>query len=533
MRPISSETLIELSIELAQSLTSNDRFNRLLSTIKKTIPCEAVAVLAYKEEYLTPLAFQGLSSDTLGRRFIIDDHPRLKRICASKKSIRFPAHCDLPDPYDGLLIDHSGDLPIHACMGIPLHFDNRLLGALTLDSFFPDAFDNIPQRTLDVITAMASVSLHTALAIDLLESNIKHTQQVVEELSQPNAITEQNELIGQSPSMLNLKKEISLVAPSNFNVLIEGESGSGKEIVAHQIHQQSSRNHKPIVYVNCAALPDNLIESELFGHVKGAFTGADKSRAGKFVIADGGTLFLDEIGELPLAAQSKILRAIQSNEIQAVGQDKIINVDVRIIAATNRNLALEVENDRFRADLYHRLNVFPMHVPPLRDRHGDIVLLAGFFAEKTKRKLGLMQLKFSYKTIKQLSLYGWPGNVRELEHAISRAALKACGKLHRHTNSTLTNKTVITINIDDFDQLTLLTDLPKTQVSPTIDFDTKKITNLRQEVDDFQRQLVSEILIEEKGNLTIAAKRLGIDRANLSRLSKRLGISIEKNIHIA
>jgi len=536
MNKISSSALIELSIELAQSLTNNDRFNRLLTTIRKTITCEAVAVLAFKGNYLVPLALQGLSPDTLGRRFVIEQHPRLAAICHSKKAIRFPANSDLPDPYDGLLIDRDGELPVHACMGIPLHFENKLLGVLTLDSLVPNIFDEIPQRTLDVISAMASVSLNTALTIELLESNIQHSQQVVAALSQPNAVVEQNELIGQSPAMLKLKKEITLVASSNFNVLIGGESGSGKELVAHSIHQQSTRRNAPIVYVNCAALPDNLIESELFGHVKGAFTGADKNRAGKFIIADGGTLFLDEIGELPLTAQSKLLRAIQSNEIQAVGQDKVINVDVRIIAATNRDLEQEVQQGNFRGDLFHRLNVYPLYVPALRERTGDIALLAGFFTEKTKRKLGLPQLKLAKVTIDYLGAYLWPGNVRELEHAISRAALKASGKFNASHNNTKTNKSIITVQVEDCDQLELastearLTNLQLMNIQvPTKASNT---LNLRSEVDDFQRKMIAKILTEEEGNITATAKRLEIDRANLNRLTKRLGINIRKNIEI-
>ena len=442
-----------------------------------------------------------------------------------KRFIRFPSDCSLPDPYDGLLVTQDGDLPIHACMGLPLHFEQQLIGVLTFDSLTPSIFDSIPEKTLEVITAMASVSLNTALTLEQLERNIDHSKQVVAALSQPNVVTEQNELIGQSSAIVHLKKEISLVAPSHYNVLIEGESGSGKELVAHDIHQQSMRNLAPLVYVNCAALPDNLIESELFGHVKGAFTGADKNRAGKFVIADRGTLFLDEVGELSLAAQSKLLRAIQSNEIQAVGQDKIINVDVRIIAATNRNLLNEVEKGGFRADLFHRLNVYPITVPPLRERDGDVALLAGFFIEKVKRKLGIKQLKMSSNVIQHLSDYDWPGNVRELEHLLSRAALKAF--------ATQKNKAIVKINLHDCDQLN------NTIIAKNITSHSSRvqqqipllpIMNLREEVDNFQRELIRLILIEEKGNWSLAAKRLRTDRANLNRLANRLKIKIIKAV---
>jgi anaerobic nitric oxide reductase transcription regulator len=540
MNEISSAALIELSLNLSKSLTSNDRFDSLLSTIRKTITCEAVAVLAVKGDTLVPLALQGLTSDTLGRRFIIAEHPRLIKICQSAKFVRFPSDCTLPDPYDGLLIDRDGDLPIHACMGIPLYFEEQLIGVMTLDSLTPDTFDDIPERTLDLITAMASVSLNTALTLEQLERNVDHSRQVVAALSQPNVVVEQNELIGQSAKMMHLKREITLVASSQFTVLIQGASGSGKELVAHDIHQQSTRNKAPIVYVNCAALPDNLIESELFGHVKGAFTGAEKNRAGKFVIADGGTLFLDEVGELPIAAQSKLLRAIQSNEIQAVGQDKVINVDVRIIAATNRNLQSEVEKGNFRADLFHRLNVYPIDVPSLKDRHGDVELLTGFFIEKLKRKLGIKQLRTSKEVIQYLSDYDWPGNVRELEHLLSRAALKASAKQK--------NKSMIKISLNDCDDLTNTStaSLTKAEINASADESSRKgkftnednsviqkveikdFMNLRIEVDAFQKSLITKLLIQEQGNWSITAKRLNTDRANLNRLAKRLGIHVTK-----
>lgn len=536
MNQISSAALIELSIALAKGVASNERFDNLITTIRTAITCEAVAILAFKGEYLTPLAQQGLSRDTLGRRFTIKEHPRFDIICDSKKAVRFPSDSNLPDPYDGLLIDREDDLPIHACLGIPLYFEEKLLGVLTLDSLVPGIFDDIPERTLEVIAAMASVSLNTALTLDLLENHIQRSQQVVEALSQGNAFSEAYELVGQSAPIQKLKQEITLVASSEFNVLIEGESGSGKELVAHNVHQQSARCSAPIIYVNCAALPENLVESELFGHVKGAFTGADRSRAGKFVIADGGTLFLDEIGELPLSVQSKLLRALQSNEVQPIGQNDVVKVDVRVIAATNRDLQKEVEVGRFRADLFHRLHVFPIRVPPLRERSTDIALLSGFFVEQTKRKIGVPQLKLAAGTLGYFAQYHWPGNVRELEHCISRAALKASA---RYRNNPGSNPDVVSIGIQDCDLL--LADAThlgnSTEDKNSINPEGKtaypqehpvQTLVLRDEVDRFQRDLILDYLQQEKGNVSACARRLGTDRANLNRLIKRLGISIEK-----
>jgi anaerobic nitric oxide reductase transcription regulator len=282
-----------------------------------------------------------------------------------------------------------------------------------------------------------------------------------------------------------------------------------------------------MVYVNCAALPENLIESELFGHVKGAFTGADKDRAGKFSLADGGTLFLDEIGELPLAAQSKILRAIQSNEIQPVGQDNVEQVDVRIIAATNRDLKGEAEDGRFRADLYHRLSVYPIRVPKLQERVGDVQILSGYFVEQTKRKLGVVQLKITSEAIRHLEQYNWPGNVRELEHVVSRAALKARARQK--------GKAIIAIEKQDCGALINLQSPQSSQESFVIkensDIEsTSAVFNLRDETEQFQRQLIKQVLTQEQGNWAATARRLSIDRANLNRIAKRLDIKVIKSI---
>jgi anaerobic nitric oxide reductase transcription regulator len=189
--------------------------------------------------------------------------------------------------------------------------------------------------------------------------------------------------------MRRVCEEVELAACSDLAVLITGETGTGKEVVARAIHVRSTRADRPLIYVNCAALPESVAESELFGHVRGAFTGAFENRAGKFEVADRGTLFLDEIGELPLSIQAKLLRTLQTGEIQRVATDSVLRVDVRIIAATNRDLPTEIENGRFRPDLFHRLSVFPIHVPPLRDRRDDILLLAGFFLDEARIRLGL------------------------------------------------------------------------------------------------------------------------------------------------
>lgn len=230
-------------------------------------------------------------------------------------------------------------------------------------------------------------------------------------------------IIGKSRSLLAVLDQINLVATSPTSVLITGESGTGKERIAQCIHKMSPRGKNPLVIVNCAALPANLVESELFGHEKGAFTGAVDRRVGKFEQASGGTIFLDEIGELPLDAQVKLLRVLQEMEFERVGSNKSIKVDVRVIAATNRNLEKEVAEGRFRLDLYYRLNVFPILIPPLRDRKEDIGILAKSFVEKFSQKTGRSVTGISQAAITQLKNYNWPGNIRELEHLIERQVL--------------------------------------------------------------------------------------------------------------
>ena len=531
MANISYTSLIELAIDLSSGLINEDRFERLLTTVRKTIPCDAVVLLARQGEQLKPLALQGLSSETLGRRFEIVEHPRFQKISQSTHPVRFESDSPLPDPYDGLLLAMEGDLPVHSCMGFPLLFEGSLIGLLTLDSLTPNSFDDIPQRTLEVISAMSAATLKTALTLDLLEQHASHSRQVVAELTHEALVKDGGEIIGTSPAMNKLKKEIQIVAQSNFTALISGETGVGKELVARTLHQQSSRSEGPLVYVNCAALPENLIESELFGHRKGAFTGANEHRSGKFTIADGGTLFLDEIGEIPLAVQSKLLRALQSQEIQAVGQDKTHTVDVRIIAATNRNLAKEVKAGNFRSDLFHRLTAYPIQVPALRERDNDVALLAGYFIEQIRRRLGIQHIKFAPEVTDYLQQYDWPGNVRELEHTINRAALKA-------NNQPLINgidKSWVTIELTHIGQLThtaaVNNQTQDDDIPPSTKNNSASELGIKSATEDFQRQLISHALTQHNGNWSAAARELKTDRANLNRMAKRLGIRIIKTLH--
>jgi PAS domain S-box-containing protein len=232
-----------------------------------------------------------------------------------------------------------------------------------------------------------------------------------------------NEIIGQSRSVMNLLHDVNLVAKTDSTVLISGETGTGKELIARAIHSASNRKNKQLIKVNCSAIPASLIESEFFGHVPGAFTGATKIRIGRFQLADGGTIFLDEIGDLQLDLQSKLLRVLQEGEFEPVGSSETKKVDVRVIAATNRNLKEEVKAGKFREDLYYRLNVYPIIVPPLRERGNDIIKLANEFILRYSRKLGISPPRLTHESINKLTSYSWPGNVRELQNVIERAVI--------------------------------------------------------------------------------------------------------------
>lgn len=259
-----------------------------------------------------------------------------------------------------------------------------------------------------------------------LEKALAHTHSIDAET--PAVTASQFGMVGKSPAMQHLLSEIALVAPSEATVLIHGDSGTGKELVARAIHASSARSEKPLVTLNCAALNESLLESELFGHEKGAFTGADKRREGRFVEADGGTLFLDEIGDISPMMQVRLLRAIQEREVQRVGSNQIISVDVRLIAATHRDLAAEVNAGRFRQDLYYRLNVVAIEVPSLRQRREDIPLLAGHFLQRFAERNRKAVKGFTPQAMDLLIHYDWPGNIRELENAVERAVVLLTGE---------------------------------------------------------------------------------------------------------
>lgn len=295
-----------------------------------------------------------------------------------------------------------------------------------VDALKKGAFDFI-EKPLDLNRLL--VTTKNALQHGSQTQEIKEKTEEIQTLR--SRVASKNKMIGESPAIAHVREIISKVAPTEARVLITGENGTGKEVVARLLHEQSQRAKKPLVEVNCAAIPSELIESELFGHTKGAFTSAIKDRAGKFEQADGGTLFLDEIGDMSLDAQAKVLRALQENEITRVGSDKTIHVNVRVIAATNKNLLTEIEKGTFREDLYHRLNVIPIHVPALRERTDDIPLLVNYFAEVICAEQGCKTKTFAPEAIKALQARTWSGNIRELRNVVERLIILAADPISR------------------------------------------------------------------------------------------------------
>ncbi|MCL4140919.1 UNVERIFIED_CONTAM: hypothetical protein GTU68_013810 [Idotea baltica] len=318
--------------------------------------------------------------------------------------------------------------------------------------------------------------------------------------------------------MQAMRREIELVARTDYPVLILGESGTGKELVARAVHAASARAQEPFILVNCAALPESMAESELFGHVRGAFTGAERDRPGKLSIADGGTLVLDEIGELPLALQPKLLRALQEGEIQRVGEDAVSKVDVRIMAATNRDLQKEIDAGRFRSDLYHRLNVYPLHVPTLRDRRSDIPLLAGHFGERAARRVGVGSVRFTSGAREALRNAAWPGNVRELRNAVSRMVLRASAEV-QPGGAVLVNEAHMKMGEPE-----LAADASVASGGSVGAPMRAEAQDLRSATENFQRQLIRQAVDSTGGNWAAAARQLGVHRSNLHHLAKRLGL---------
>jgi anaerobic nitric oxide reductase transcription regulator len=509
------EPLMASALDLCANLAAEDRYRRLLEALRRVVPYDAAALLRLDHGVLVPAATAGLAPEATRRGFDPAEHPRLQRILATQGPVRFE-DTSLPDPFDGLLAaDPHGSIEVHACMGCALRVEGETVGALTVDALDPHAFEAVDAEQLATFAALAAAAVRTARLIDALEQAAAQQGLVAHQLLLEAQERAGSELLGVSEAIARVRSEVDLLAHSDLTVLITGETGVGKEVVARALHAQSDRRGEALIYVNCAALPESIAESELFGHVRGAFTGATQTRPGRFEAADAGTLFLDEIGELALSIQPKLLRVLQSGEVQRIGADRPSRVDVRVVAATNRDLAEEVRTGRFRADLYHRLSVYPLHVPPLRERPEDIEPLAGYFLDRARIRLGLGPVRLSPAARAALLDYRWPGNVRELEHVLARTALRASAGRRREA---------VRIEPEHLQGLETEPALDSPRAPSSQPPAALVEGTLAEAVDEFKRRRIAEVY-EQSRNWAETARRLGLDRGNLHRLVRRLGLA--------
>lgn len=380
-------------------------------------------------------------------------------------------------------------------VAVPLRARDEVIGVLeVINKSGGLMFDDEDLRFLEVLADQAAIALQNAREFGRISSELDTLRLQVDE-----GIGRQNIIISESPAMIHIMQQAEKMARADSPVLILGESGTGKELLAGHIHEYSPRSGMPFIRVNCAAIPHELLESELFGHEKGAFTDAVREKTGYFERADGGTLFLDEVGELSAAAQAKLLRVLQDGRFQRVGGEADVNSDVRVIAATNRDMVAGVESGSFRQDLYYRLAVLPLEMPPLRDRPEDIEALSRYFlAEFATKRVGTPR-EFSMDALEVLLSYRWPGNVRELQNAIERAVITGTGR-ESVTPSDLA--------------------LPGRE-GGVVEYQGK---TLKDSVTLFKKNYIREVLNDHDGNQTLAAEALGIQRTYLSRMLKELNI---------
>lgn len=422
-----------------------------------------------------------------------------ERVFKSKEMLLLNLHQHDPlAPYEKMLFE-MWDNKIQTLCLLPLMSGNTLLGVLKLAQCDEKVFTTTNLKLLRQIAERVSIAIDNALAYReiqrlkerLVDENLALTEQL------NNVESEFGEIIGRSEAMNSVLKQVEMVAQSDSTVLILGETGTGKELIARAIHNLSGRNSRRMVKMNCAAMPAGLLESDLFRHERGAFTGASAQRIGRFELADKSSLFLDEVGDMPVELQPKLLRVLQEQEFERLGSNKLIHTDVRLIAATNRDLKQMVADREFRSDLYYRLNVFPIHLPPLRERPEDIPLLVKAFTFKIARRLGRNIDSIPAETLRLLSRMEWPGNVRELENVIERAVL-------------LTRGSVLQLSLPE---MSIETEPLAAEVLP--------------EEGEDEYQLIVRVLKESNGVVAGpkgAAQRLGLKRTTLLSRMKRLGI---------
>ena len=422
---------LKLLLELNNTIVSNLEFHDLLSAItsnlRPVMHCDGVGV-ALPDGGNKQLRF-----------FALDFDPSLVHAHKKKKDVVVSTEDDSPgarafrsgEPVSVVnseVDESAADENVQSLVHIPLKSRSRTLGLLSLARLAPIPFSPQDMEFLALVANQVAIAVENALAYrEIAELKDRLAQEKVYLEDEIRSELNFEEIVGRSPALRSVLQEIETVAPTDSTVLIFGETGTGKELIARAIHNLSSRGKGSFVKLNCAAIPTGLLESEMFGHERGAFTGAVAQRIGRFELANRGTVFLDEIGEIPLELQPKLLRVLQEREFERLGSSRTMHTDARLIAATNRDLSAMVEEQKFRADLYYRLNVFPVHVPPLRDRKEDIPLLVRHFVQQFARRMSKVVDTIPSETMNALVHYHWPGNIRELQNLLERAVILSAG----------------------------------------------------------------------------------------------------------
>ncbi|HVQ65618.1 MAG TPA: sigma 54-interacting transcriptional regulator [Terriglobia bacterium] len=465
MRPVSltddskkanAPVILEVAKAISAHLELSDVLGALVTTLKPLVQFDSIGIVVREGEYakLHSLHIEGLhregheSVQSMLERKASDlqIEPLQARIPISKHHMS--AIIDSGEPYvcsdvetqrRFLRDDDFLKYGIHSYVALPLMKHGELIGVVDFLSLKTRSFTETEVQLLQDVSDMVSIAVSNALAYEQINV-LKEQLQIENRLLRDDQRSIYEEIVGSSTSLQKVLIAIDKVARTDSTVLVTGETGTGKELVAHAIHRRSPRSNRALVKVNCAALPAELIASELFGHEKGAFTGALNQRVGRFEAANGGTIFLDEIGELTSEMQISLLRVLQEKEFERVGGNRTIRTDVRVIAATNRNLEREVADGRFRMDLYYRLNVFPVHVPSLRERSDDIPILVDYFAARLASRMGKRIREIDKQTLDTMQRYLWPGNIRELQNVIERGVILADGEVFRLEPGTLTQE---------------------------------------------------------------------------------------------
>jgi len=497
---------LRLLLEVTNALVSNLDLAELVaaisSSLERAIPHEFTALALYDKESDDLVVHAAAAKSSDGRRQVGRRIP----VGGSAAGEAFTARRTLlfgEDDLTGRFADTAAPMReagIRSVCAVPLVVGDRGLGTLTVGNPEPDAFTPESVAMIEAVARQVAMAVANCLAFQEIA---QLTQKLAEERlyleSEIRAEHPFGEIVGESRPLRDVLQQVETVAPTDATVLVLGETGTGKELIARAIHDRSGRRERTFVKINCAAIPSGLLESELFGHERGAFTGAIAQKIGRFEVAQGGTLFLDEVGEIPLELQPKLLRVLQEQEFERLGGTRTIKVDVRLVTATNRDLARLVEEQRFRDDLYYRLNVFPIHVPPLRERLEDIPALVRFFVQRLARPMNRHVEVIPSETLEALRRYAWPGNVRELANLLERAMILSKGR---------------TLEVP-------LAELERRR--PRADHEDGAST-----LEDVERTHIRRVLVETNwmlGGPRGAAARLGMKRTTLQSLMRRLGIA--------